>query len=236
MIANAAQALDQLGDLPTMTVAKNTVLHRVTDRLAALSHHGNMICFYGQRGVKITTDWHTASTWRRLTQLTPVTTHREFLRFIDQPNGDRVLYEPGLAVDEEGHVLNPMMPSRQIRIESALRECVPAIRRYARTAVERWDEFREEDCECIETSFCRDEDDELADHIFTYHLDGTPTLPWRWRSQAERRLDTCREEAVTEPTRKEFATWLMKNVLPHAVWVADPKFKFHYPNPHQPRS
>lgn len=225
MIRTAADAHELLGDELERKVAKDTSLLRVTDKVAALKLHDTFIAWYGANGCLLNVaDWNTRKTWRRINDFTPANpSGQQFLRYIDQPNGDRVLYEPDIRIDPEGMVTNPMLPTRQRRIEDAMSSFIRNARRYARTAVAAWDTWSESYCVCQENS-------QDQDHYLIHVEANDPVLPFSWKRKAQSLALTIPPDEVIRRVRTDFTTWLIEGLVTPAIWVADPDYKFLNPN------
>lgn len=228
MLATAADAHELLGDQLERKVANNTRIVRVTDKLAALKLHGTFIAWYGENACLLNvSDWNTRTTWRRINDFTPATPRgRRFLRYIDQPDGDRILYEPDLRVDADGNVLNPMLPSRQRRIENAVSEFMANCKAYAEAAVTRWDNFGSTVCDCQYDPVAEREQQHYLNHL----QERDPVLPSNLQEYARRTAANSTPDATVELTRKALTAWAIDNLLQLAVYAADPDYRFLNPN------
>ena len=225
MLRNAADAHEMLGDQLERNVAVRTSIVRVTDKVAALKLHDTFVAWYGENGSMLNVgDWNTRTTWKRINDFTPARpVGHQLLRYIDQPNGDRVLYEPDIRIDPEGMVTNPMFPTRQARIEDTARTFLTNVRRYARTAVEGWDDFEDHDCECS-YGLCDQE------HYLRHIEANDPILPERFLGEARRMTQVMHPDAVVAKVRKDVITWATTQLLAPAMYLADPAYKFLPPN------
>lgn len=225
LIRNAADAHELLGDQLETRVAHKTKLVRVTDKVAALKLHDTFIVWYGTNGCLLNVaDWNTRTTWRRINDFTPATPRgHQLLRYIDQPNGDAVLYEPDLRLDPEGMVTNPMLPTRQRRIEDAASSFLSNSRRYARTAVEAFDSFSDDTCVC--TANLQEQGHYLA------HIEANdPVLPARFQREFKNLALTIPPDEVVRRVRTALTAWLTTELPAAAIYAADPNYKFLNPN------
>lgn len=228
-IKNAHAAISRLDGELSLRIDRETYLMRVTDDVAALRYYKTIIAWFGRTATKIDTQgWHTRSTWRRINKLTPAASNAtNFLRYINQPNGDRVLYEPGICVDPEGMVINPMLPSRQQRIEAAVRDTIHWTRTFTTNVVRSWDGMHEERCECWGNGTSTDQ--HLLAHVRGQAPHGIPG-PWRMMAETEARNGSHGDYVLRE-VRKRMADQLLPRVLYAAANEADPDFQLPLHNP-----
>lgn len=228
MIRDVRDAHELLGDRLERKIAHATKLVRVTDRVAAMRLHDTFIAWYGANGCLVNVgEWNTRTTWRRINDFTPATPRgHHLLRYVVQPNGDQVLYQPDIRIDPDGTVTNPMLPSRQRRIEKAARDFLRDAKAYARTAVSAWDCYANEDCSCERTPAA----DLTPDHFLAHVEARDSVLPHKFQFHARKLAETQAPDEVCTNTRKAFTTWLIKNFLPVAIWAADPDYELLTPN------
>ena len=231
--ADALDLLDRLSNptdgqpLLVKNVAKHTSIVRVTERVAALKYHDTFLAWYGHDCtiIDVPLDRHTRSTWERIERFTAARPRGErLLRYLLQPNGDRVLYEPGLRVDPDGVVLNPMLPSRQRRIEGAVDHAIELCREHAATAVAAWDAFEDTPmCNC-------DRAEPIGPHLMAHVTDPDDlTIPLDLRGEGHRLANLLPPDQVVRTLRKNFTMTLLNHLVPYAVAQADPNYPFPTP-------